>query len=104
MSSRHLIVEFTLVSFELCVLFLFEAGARLDVGVLPKILCFVRRVNDDRLFLRFHGHAALWDCVATVAVANAVVAVATVATASGGRIAASMALFVTHRFLVLGRR
>lgn len=70
--SRHLVEEEVLVSFGLWleVLFFFVA-----VGLGPDVregglICFVRRIIDDRLFLRSRGGVASW----AVGVATAVVA------------------------------
>lgn len=92
--SRHLVKKGVLVSVELRVLFLFVTSTRPDVRECRRIICFVRRINDDRLFLRLRG------CMAPGAIA-----VVATATGAGRRKAASfwfgtVEIISTHMDLV----
>lgn len=53
----HLVIRKILISFG--ERFLGTAGPRLDVGVDWRIICFVRRINDDALCRRLLGRVSL---------------------------------------------
>lgn len=92
--GMHLVVGKIRISFG--VLLLGMASTRLDVGVQRRIICFVRRINDDALCRRLHGRVSL-----------VAISIATAPVAGRGKAASFLleTVDITHIWLpILGHR